>query len=199
MCKNRELRILLIDNYDSFVYNIVELLRRLHYTGIDIKKNDEISVEEAREYTHILISPGPATPRESGNIIEIIKALAPTHQILGICLGHQAIAEAFGATLTQLSHPQHGHQSEIISVTDARMFKGIQVDERHPFQIGLYHSWLVDKIDFPECLEITSLNREDQIMSLRHRDYPVSGIQFHPESYMTPLGEVLIENWMGVI
>jgi len=199
LCKNRELRILLIDNYDSFVYNIVELLRQLNYTEVSIKKNDEISVEEASEFTHILISPGPATPRESGNILEIIKALAPTHKILGICLGHQAIAEVFGATLIQLPHPQHGYQSEIVGVTDTRLFKGIQIDERHPFQMGLYHSWLVDKIDFPECLQITSLNREGQIMSLRHREFQVSGIQFHPESYMTPLGTVLIGNWMGVI
>ncbi len=199
MCKNRELKILLIDNYDSFVYNIVELLRQLDYTDLTIRRNDEISVEESKEFTHIIISPGPATPRESGNILEIISTLAPTHKILGICLGHQAIAEVFGAKLIQLSRPQHGYQSEIVEVNDNVLFHGLSINEQQPFRIGLYHSWLVDSNNIPGCLEVTSVNREGQIMSIRHRQFQVTGIQFHPESYMTPMGAVLFKNWIEVI
>lgn len=199
MCKNRELKILLIDNYDSFVYNIVELLRQLDYTDITIRRNDEISVEQAKRFTHIIISPGPATPNESGNILEIIRILAPTHKILGICLGHQAIAEVFGANLIQLSCPQHGFQSEIVEVNDNILFYGLSINEQQPLRIGLYHSWLVDSNNLPNCLEVTSVNREGQIMSIRHRKFQVTGIQFHLESYMTPMGAVLFKNWMGVI
>lgn len=193
------MRILLIDNYDSFVYNIVELLRQLDYKDLTVRRNDEISIEEAKRFTHIIISPGPATPKESGKILEIIRILAPTHKILGICLGHQAIAEVFGAKLIQLSHPQHGFQSEIVEVNDNILFHGLSINGQQPLRIGLYHSWLVGSIAFPACLEVTSMNREAQIMSIRHRNYQVTGIQFHPESFMTPKGAVLLKNWMGVI
>jgi anthranilate synthase component 2 len=195
LCKNKDLKILLIDNYDSFTYNIVELLRQLNYPNPTILKNDEISIEHASEFDKIIISPGPATPSASGNIIDIIRALAPTHAILGICLGHQAIAESLGAQLINLAHPYHGYQTEIKLCQTHYLFDGI-CDSTSSMTVGLYHSWVVDEINFPAELEITSRSTENYIMSFKHKIYDVHGIQFHPESYMTLHGKELLANWL---
>ena len=183
---------MLIDNYDSFTYNIVEMLHCLNMHSIQIVYNDQISIDEAKKFDKIIISPGPATPRESGNIIDIIQALSSTHSILGICLGHQAIAEAFGANLIQLSLPHHGFQTEITTHQAHRIFNHIEM----PCKVGLYHSWRVNDKEIPACLEITSYSKEGHIMSLRHRMYDVHGLQFHPESYMTSQGNIMLNNFL---
>lgn len=197
------MNVLLIDNYDSFTYNIVELLRQLNVNEITLRKNDEISVVEARSFDRIILSPGPATPIESGNLMEIIQTLSPTHSILGICLGHQAIAQCFGASLKNESVPYHGFKSELNIIAEHKLFKGIPLPSSHltshisSLSIGLYHSWTVDELNFPTCLEITSKSREGNIMSIKHRTYDVHGLQFHPESYMTDFGKEMVRNFLN--
>lgn len=188
------MNILLIDNYDSFTYNIVELLRQAQQYDVSVVKNDAITISEAALYDKIILSPGPATPSEAGNMKAIIQALAPTHSILGICLGHQAIAEVFGARLRNLEKPFHGFRTTLQILNNHQIFKGLASSS---IQIGLYHSWVVDEQNFPTCLEITSRSNEQHIMSLKHTTYDVHGIQFHPESYMTDFGLLMIENFLG--
>jgi len=189
--KIADLQILLIDNYDSFTYNIADGLRTLGYHDICVVPNKEVEVERASAFDKIILSPGPATPRESGRLMDLIQALAPTHSMLGICLGHQAIAEVFGARLLNMPQPRHGHISRLQIVKPHALFNGI-VDER----IGLYHSWVVDEEDFPEDLLITAYSNEGHIMALRHKSYALHGVQFHPESYMTPSGLVMLHNFL---
>ncbi len=218
------MKVLLIDNYDSFTYNIVELLRQLNVHELSIYKNDEIGIKDARHFDKIILSPGPATPSESGNMLDIIKVLSPTHSILGICLGHQAIAEAFGASLRNEPVPYHGFQTNIHIVNEHRIFRCptpvVQVKEslhathsdlpstknnlrtsniefRTSMHVGLYHSWTVDEKNFPSCLEITSYSNEKNIMSIRHKEYDVHGMQFHPESYMTEYGKEIMGNFLN--
>lgn len=189
------MKVLLIDNYDSFTYNIVEVLRQLNIKEISIVKNNEISVDQARQFDKIIISPGPATPSESGNILEIIEALAPSHSILGICLGHQAIAEVFGGQLRNMSHPYHGYQTQLEILKPHKIFsfdEGIQ-----KLKVGLYHSWVVEETNFPDSLEITSKSTEDHIMSFKHKTFDVHGVQFHPESYMTVFGKEIIAGFLN--
>lgn len=186
------MKVLLIDNYDSFTFNIVEMLRQLNVTNLSVVKNDEISVEEAQLFDKIIISPGPATPNESGNILEIIQLLSPTKSILGICLGHQAIAEAFGGKLINLEKPFHGFRTKHTITEDCNLFKNLPSE----FQIGLYHSWVVEKETLPDCLQIISLSTENNIMSLKHKHFDVQGIQFHPESFMTEYGKEILRNFI---
>ena len=185
------MRILLIDNYDSFTYNIVDALRSLTNEEVDVLKNDEVTPSIASTYDKLIISPGPATPSESGYVLEVIDQLKSTHSILGICLGHQAIAQCLGATLVQLDRPRHGYITHL------------QVLEPHailpsaaPIQVGLYHSWTVSPHSLPDDLVITSLSTEGHIMSLRHRHYDLHGVQFHPESYMTPQGNEMLQRFL---
>lgn len=186
--------LLIIDNYDSFTYNLVQMIEQCGLREFRVCCNDKISVGEALQYSHILLSPGPGIPSDSGNMPSIIKACAGKSDILGICLGHQAIAESFGARLTQLFHPLHGIVSDIQIKGDPALFKGL------PEQIkaGRYHSWVVSDKDFPDCLEITSRSSEGVIMSLKHKTLALRGIQFHPESVMTPLGKNIIGNWLNI-
>ncbi|GBL34429.1 anthranilate synthase component 2 [Filimonas sp.] len=208
------MKVLLIDNYDSFTFNIVELLRQLGISDFTVMKNDEVNGDSARTYDKLIISPGPAIPSESGNILDIIQTLAPTHSILGICLGHQAIAQTFGAKLRNEAIPYHGFQTEIKIINEHRLFrcKANPIQSTNPdpqtnpltsdiehltsFKVGLYHSWSVDETDFPSCLEITSYSKEGNIMSLRHKQFDVHGVQFHPESYMTSHGKALLANFL---
>ncbi len=186
------MKILLVDNYDSFTYNIVEILRQLSYTDISLFYNDTISSTLAAQYDKIILSPGPATPSESGHLLNLIQDLAPTHPILGICLGHQAIAEAFGAHLYNMSQPMHGRQTQLtITAPDPLLH------DMHGEQVGLYHSWVVDPASIPPQLQVTSVSHDRQhIMSLRHQHYPVFGWQFHPESHMTHHGKILIQRFL---
>ncbi len=185
-------KILIIDNYDSFTYNIVHLIGELGAT-CDVFRNDKISIEEVDKYNKIILSPGPGIPSEAGILLDVIKQYAATKSILGICLGHQAIAEVFGATLINLTNVYHGIESEIEIVKDDNIFKSIESKTK----VGRYHSWAVGKENFPNVLEITSVDCEEkQIMSLKHKNLDVRGVQFHPESILTKEGKTMLKNWM---
>ena len=190
------MKILLIDNYDSFTHNIIGLLKQINATDITLVKNDGITIHEAALFDKIIISPGPATPTESGNILDIIKHLSASHAILGICLGHQAIAEAFGGKLINETKPYHGFTTNIQLINAHHLFDHI-LTKNNMMQVGLYHSWSVDASTLPDCLIPTSISTENIIMSLKHKNYDVHGVQFHPESYMTIHGAQLIKNFLG--
>ena len=186
------MKILLFDNYDSFTYNLLHILKELG-TDVEVHRNDKISLEEIERFDKILLSPGPGIPEEAGILLPLIRRYAPTKSILGVCLGKQAIGEAFGATLINLTDVHHGVCSDIRIVAKDPIFEGLEPGIR----VGRYHSWAVSKENFPDCLEITAVDTEEgQIMGLRHREYDVRGIQFHPESVLTPKGKTIIENWL---
>lgn len=185
-------KILIIDNYDSFTYNLAHMLLELG-AEVTIKRNDQLSLEEPEQYDKILLSPGPGIPEEAGLLLDIIKKYAPSKPILGVCLGHQAIGECFGAKLGNLSEAFHGVDSEVKIIKKDVLFRGLE----DTITVGRYHSWVVEKEDFPEVLEITALDEQTgQIMALGHKTYDVRGIQFHPESVLTPQGRTIIKNWL---
>jgi anthranilate synthase component 2 len=186
-------RILVLDNYDSFTYNLVHLIKALGLAHLDIFRNDKIKLEEIAKYDKIILSPGPGIPSEAGILLDVIKEYAPSKPILGVCLGHQAIGEAFGARLTNLSKVYHGVATKaLITHPEECLFKDLPLE----MEVGRYHSWVVDKEGFPKELEITSEDEGGYIMALRHKKYDVRGVQFHPESILTPLGEKIMENWL---
>lgn len=186
-------KILVIDNYDSFVYNLVHYLESLNCEVI-VKRNDQLALEEVATYNKILLSPGPGIPDEAGLLKPIIKKYGATKSIFGVCLGQQAIGEVYGGTLRNLDRVYHGVATKISTiVNDAILFKGLDKN----FEVGRYHSWVVAKDSFPESLEITSVDENGQIMSLRHKEYDVRGVQFHPESVLTPDGMKMLENWVN--
>ncbi|OAB81704.1 anthranilate synthase component II [Cochleicola gelatinilyticus] len=186
------MKILVIDNYDSFVYNLVHYLEELD-CEVTVLRNDRFHIEDVAEFDKILLSPGPGIPNEAGLLKEVIKHYASTKSILGVCLGQQAIGEVFGGSITNLDNVFHGVATKAtIVVSDEPLFKGLG-DE---IEIGRYHSWVVQKEDFPNALEITSVDENGQIMSLRHKVYDVRGVQFHPESVLTPKGKQIIKNWV---
>ena len=185
-------KILLFDNYDSFTYNLLHMLKELG-ADTEVHRNDKISLEEVDRFDKILLSPGPGIPREAGILLPLIRRYAPTKSILGVCLGEQAIGEAFGAKLVNLAEVHHGECSDIRVTADDPLFAGLEAG----FRAGRYHSWVVSREGFPDCLEITAEDMEErQIMALRHRTYDVRGIQFHPESVLTPKGKTIIANWL---
>ena len=187
-----KMKILLFDNYDSFTYNLLHILKELG-ADVEVHRNDKISLEEIERFDKILLSPGPGIPEEAGILLPLIRRYAPTKSILGVCLGEQAIGEAFGATLINLTDVHHGVCSDIRIVAKDPIFEGLEPGIR----VGRYHSWAVSKENFPDCLEITAVDTEEgQIMGLRHREYNIRGIQFHPESVLTPKGKTIIENWL---
>ena len=187
-----KMKILLFDNYDSFTYNLLHILKELG-ADVEVHRNDKISLEEIERFDKILLSPGPGIPEEAGILLPLIRRYAPTKSILGVCLGEQAIGEAFGATLINLTDVHHGVCSDIRIVAKDPIFEGLEPGIR----VGRYHSWAVSKENFPDCLELTAVDTEEgQIMGLRHREYDVRGIQFHPESVLTPKGKTIIENWL---
>ena len=187
-----KMKILLFDNYVSFTYNLLHILKELG-ADVEVHRNDKISLEEIERFDKILLSPGPGIPEEAGILLPLIRQYAPTKSILGVCLGEQAIGEAFGATLINLTDVHHGVCSDIRIVAKDPIFEGLEPGIR----VGRYHSWAVSKENFPDCLEITAVDTEEgQIMGLRHREYDVRGIQFHPESVLTPKGKTIIENWL---
>lgn len=186
-------KILVFDNYDSFTYNLVQLIERILETKVDVVKNDEISLEEIDKYDKIVLSPGPGIPEEAGILLELIKKYAPTKSILGVCLGQQAIAEAFGGSLINLSEIFHGvaTSAELIK-PGTKIFKNLSSG----LEVGRYHSWVVNREGFPEELEITAVDKDGMIMALQHKTYDVHGVQFHPESILTPEGETIIRNFL---
>ena len=192
-------RLLVLDNYDSFTYNLVHLAKEIMGEAVDVYRNDEISIEDAAQYEKILLSPGPGIPEEAGILLPLINALAPTHALFGVCLGQQAIGQAFGGELANLSKVYHGvataiHLDECLlpSIHKNDWFNGLDAT----LEVGRYHSWVVRQEAFPADLEITSRDENGMIMSLRHRSYNVQGVQFHPESVLTPEGRTMLENWL---
>ncbi len=192
-------RLLVLDNYDSFTYNLVHLVEHILKEKVDVFRNDEISLEDVGHYEKILLSPGPGIPVEAGILLPVIKKYASTKSIFGVCLGHQAIGEAFGGKLTNLSSVYHGvatdislFEENVVSAFDNDWFKEME----KTLKVGRYHSWVVNQVDFPTSLEITSSDDNGMIMSLRHKEFDVQGVQFHPESVLTPMGEKMIRNWL---
>ena len=184
--------ILVIDNYDSFTYNLVHYLEDLG-ADVTVYRNDEFTIEEVASFDKILLSPGPGLPEAAGLMNEVIRTYAGSKSILGICLGQQAIAEVFGATLINLEKVYHGIASNIvITVNDETLFQGLAAQ----ISVGRYHSWTVSGSQFPEQLEATSVDENGEIMSLRHRVLDVKGVQFHPESILTPEGKTILKNWL---
>jgi anthranilate synthase component 2 len=188
-------KILVIDNYDSFIFNLVHYIKKLSEDKleVDVYRNDKIDIAEAGRYDKILLSPGPGLPDEAGIIKELIRTYCDSKDILGVCLGHQAIAEVFDGRLMQLNRVFHGlaMKTRIIDKGED-LFKGIP----ETITTGRYHSWLVDRETLPVCLKITAVDEEGQIMAISHRDYRIRGVQFHPESIMTEYGEQIIKNWL---
>ena len=186
------MKVLVIDNYDSFTYNLVHYLEDLN-CEVTVKRNDRLSIEEVEDYDKIVLSPGPGIPDEAGLLKDIIKTYAPTKSILGVCLGQQAIAEVFGGTLINLEEVYHGVATPVkIIVDDEQLFNNMASS----IEVGRYHSWVVNP-NLPEVLESTSIDNNGQIMSLRHKFYDVKGVQYHPESILTPHGKQLLENWIN--
>lgn len=186
-------KIVVIDNYDSFTYNLVHYLEDLN-CEVTVFRNDEFYIDEVKPFDKILLSPGPGIPDEAGLLKEVIKTYAPTKSILGVCLGQQAIGEVFGGSLINLEKVYHGVATKVsITVPDEVLFKGLN----NEIEVGRYHSWVVSKEDFPEVLEITSVDANGEIMSLRHKTFDVRGVQYHPESVLTPDGKKILQNWVN--
>lgn len=183
--------ILVIDNYDSFTYNLVHYLEDLD-CKVTVKRNDKLTLDFVDKFDKIVLSPGPGIPEEAGLLKAIIKQYAPTKSILGVCLGLQAIGEVFGGTLINLDTVYHGVSTTVqVIVDDESLFKGLEKS----FEVGRYHSWVVSN-ELPACLEVTSVDINGQIMSLRHKVYDVKAVQYHPESVLTPNGKQILENWI---
>lgn len=186
------MRILVLDNYDSFTYNLVHILRELGFSP-DVIRNDKITVGQVLNYERILLSPGPGVPDEAGIMKVVIRELGPTHSILGVCLGLQGIAEVYGATLYNMSEVLHGITGDLlVDEPDDVLFRGLP----EKFRITHYHSWAVHPDTVPECLKVTARNPSGIIMAMSHKEYAVHGVQFHPESVMTEHGVQLISNWI---
>jgi anthranilate synthase component 2 len=185
------MKVIIIDNYDSFTYNLAHLVKSLG-AEVTVVRNDKFKMEQLEDFDKIILSPGPGVPDEAGLTLKVLETYASRKPILGVCLGHQAIGEFFGAKLTNLSTVYHGVQTPVNIVKDDYLFEGL------PRQImaGRYHSWVVDSEGLPSCLEVTAVSEEGQIMALRHRTLDVRGIQFHPESVLTPKGYIIISNWL---
>ena len=186
-------KILVIDNYDSFTYNLVHYLQDLN-CEVTVYRNDEFDIDEVKKFDKILLSPGPGIPDEAGLLKEVIKVYSPSKSILGVCLGQQAIGEVFGGTLVNLEKVYHGVATNVtILVDDETLFEGLEKQ----IEVGRYHSWVINSEGFPENLEITSTDENGQIMSIRHKKFDVKGVQFHPESVLTPHGKKMLENWVN--
>ena len=202
------MKILVFDNYDSFTYNLVHLVEKIIHEKVDVFRNDQIALEDVKNYDKIILSPGPGLPVEAGLLLALIKEYAATKSILGVCLGHQAIGETFGGRLENLTTVYHGVATEMrivkrqtSNVNDSRctmhdsrksLFNGLS----ETFLAGRYHSWIISKENFPDELEITAEDENGYIMALQHKSYDVQGVQFHPESVLTPDGEIIMRNWL---
>lgn len=185
-------KVLVIDNYDSFTYNLVHLINEIGYEAV-VWRNDKFDLADVAQYDKILLSPGPGIPEEAGLLLEVIKTYAATKSIFGVCLGQQAIAEAFGGKLLNLGKPMHGVATPI-TVLDKTELTFAHCPES--FNVGRYHSWVVDNQGLPDCFTITATDQEGQIMALTHKELDVRGVQFHPESILTAYGKQMIQNWL---
>jgi anthranilate synthase component 2 len=187
------MKILIFDNYDSFTYNLVHLVEKIIHQKVDVYRNDQIALEKVKEYDKIILSPGPGIPNEAGLLLPLIKEYASTKSILGVCLGHQAIGEAFGARLINLTEVYHGIATDCqLTSANCQLFKNLP----NTITIGRYHSWIVSDEDFPADLEITARDESNYIMGVQHKTFDVQGVQFHPESVLTPDGEKIMRNWL---
>ncbi len=185
--------ILVFDNYDSFTYNLVHLVKKISTDKVEVFRNDQIGLEKVKDFDKIILSPGPGIPEEAGLLLPLINEYAATKPILGVCLGHQAIGQSFGGTLVNLSTVYHGLATPIeVTSQSSRLFKGLPTT----LEVGRYHSWVVSEDSFPEDLEITARDENGLIMALQHKNYDIQGVQFHPESVLTPLGEAMMKNWL---
>lgn len=187
------MKILIFDNYDSFTYNLVHLVKELGYTDVDVFRNDKIALEDVAKYDKIILSPGPGIPSEAGLLLPLIKEYAGKRPILGVCLGHQAIGEAFGAQLKNLEDVYHGVATRINITQPDYIFDTLGRE----LEVGRYHSWIVDNNKLPDCIEITATDNNGQIMALKHKEFDVHGVQFHPESVLTPAGETIVKNFLN--
>lgn len=195
------MKIVIIDNYDSFTYNLSHLVTELG-ADVTVLRNDKFELKDLKQYDKIILSPGPGIPSEAGLLLDVIREYAGQKPILGVCLGHQAIGEVFGGTLRNISIDEngqtdpdkvfHGVATQCNIIADDYVFDGLD----NCITIGRYHSWVVNTKNFPECLEITAESSEGQVMALRHRKYDIRGIQFHPESVLTPDGKQMLKNWI---
>src|SRR5678809_23009 len=186
------MKILVFDNYDSFTYNLVHLVEKITHEKVDVHRNDQIPMERVKEYDKIILSPGPGIPEEAGLLLPLIKEYASSKSILGVCLGHQAIGEAFGGKLVNLSSVFHGVATNCTLDTASPLFKSLPSN----INVGRYHSWVISEDDFPAELDITARDENGYIMALQHKNYDVQGVQFHPESVLTPDGKTILENWL---
>lgn len=201
------MKILVFDNYDSFTYNLVHLVEKITGEKVDVFRNDKLPLEQVKIYDKIILSPGPGIPSEAGLLLPLIRAYAPVKSILGVCLGHQAIGEAFGGTLVNLSTVFHG-VATTIEIREKELETGDKPTTHNPqpttifdglpskIEVGRYHSWVISDKNFPDELEITARDEHNYIMALRHKSYDVTGVQFHPESVLTPDGELIMRNWL---
>jgi len=195
-------RILVFDNYDSFTYNLVHLVEKILHQKVEVHRNDQIPLEKVKDYDKIILSPGPGIPEEAGLLLPLIKEYASSKSMLGVCLGHQAIGEAFGGKLINLSTVYHGVATPVTvnrNVLNAKsspsrdLFKGLP----DILEVGRYHSWIVADESLPAELEVTARDENNYIMAMHHKTYDVQGVQFHPESVLTPKGEEILRNWLG--
>ena len=185
------MKVVIIDNYDSFTYNLSHLVKELG-AEVTVYRNDQFQMEQLEEFDKIILSPGPGIPCEAGLLLDVIKTYAGKKPILGVCLGHQAIGESFGGHLTNLSEVYHGVATPTTITQKDYLFEGLP----EQIEVGRYHSWVVSRENFPDCLEVTAETDDGQIMALRHKKMDVQGIQFHPESVLTPEGKELVRNWL---
>lgn len=199
------MKIVIIDNYDSFTYNLSHLVKELG-ADVTVYRNDQFQMPQIEEFDKIILSPGPGIPSEAGLLLDVIRTYAGKKPMLGVCLGHQAIGEAFGGQLTNLSDVFHGVATEgtVLPISDGvanadgAIVDSIFADLTSRITMGRYHSWVVSKDGFPSCLEVTAESDEGQIMALRHREYDIRGIQFHPESVLTTEGKTMLRNWLAM-
>lgn len=186
------MKILVVDNYDSFVYNLVHYIQQLGFDDVVVARNNKISLEEVEQYDKILLSPGPGIPEEAGIMLDLIKQYGSTKSIMGVCLGHQAIAEAYGSELENMSEVLHGVGNKMKIVASDVIYEGLPRE----FEVGRYHSWQVKKDSLGETFKLTAVDEKGNVMSIRHKEHDVVGVQFHPESVLTQHGLKIIENWL---
>jgi len=187
------MKILVLDNYDSFTYNLVHLLEKVCDHRIEVHRNDKIDLKKISEFDKILLSPGPGLPHEAGILLDVIKEYAPTKDILGVCLGLQAIGEAFGGNLRNLDQVYHGIATPVQITKEDNLFNDCPME----FKAGRYHSWVVDAKGLPDCFDVTATDDDGNIMAMKHKEYKVKGVQFHPESILSEYGEQIILNWIN--